>query len=208
MSKVKDLTGQRFGRLIALKRQKGSRRVIAKWECQCDCGRITLVSTYKLTSGHTNSCGCLQRERTSNATTKHGMKRTRLYGIWCNLRERCYNPKNQSYAVYGGRGITVCDAWRTDFPAFYDWAMKNGYRDDLTIDRINNDDGYCPNNCRWATNKEQQRNKRNTIWVTIGEETRALADWCEIFNKDYQSAYDALIRYKRLTPTEYFAAGV
>ena len=204
MSEVKDLIGQRFGRLTVIKSLDGSRNTPRKQLCKCACGNITSVITYKLISGHTKSCGCLQRERTSNASKKHGLRHTKLYKTWCNMKNRCNNVNNQDYHSYGGRGIFVCDEWRNDFKSFYDWAMSNGYQDDLTIDRIDVNGNYEPNNCRWISNKAQSRNKRNTVKLEVFNEIRPLIEWCEIFNKDYQHAYDILIRYKKMNPNEYF----
>ena len=108
---------------------------------------------------------------------KHGMTGTRIYKIWCKIKERCYNPNNRSYKNYGSRGITVCDEWRDDFQAFYDWAMSNGYADELTIDRISVNGNYEPSNCRWATNKEQCNNKRNNHILTYNEKSQTVAQW-------------------------------
>lgn len=192
MSRIVDLTGKKFGRLTAISRLKGSRAIPAKWKCVCDCGETVFVDTNKLLSGHTASCGCLQRERTGNASRKHGLRHSRLYKTWCNMKTRCYNRKSTDFYNYGGRGITVCDEWKTDFLAFYNWAMSNGYRDDLSIDRIDNDKGYSPDNCRWATSKEQARNKANTVKITLCDETKSLKDWCDIYNLDYYTVYDML----------------
>lgn len=154
-----DLTGQRFGRLTVLEALPGNRRTC--WRCVCDCGQETVVgSGHHLTSGHTESCGCLRYERLKAANTKHGNRRSRLYNIWAHMRQRCSNPQNKDFNYYGGRGVTVCSEWVDDFSAFQEWALDNGYRDDLTLDRINPDGNYEPQNCRWATMAEQNRNRR------------------------------------------------
>lgn len=168
----KDITGQRFGRLVVVERAEQNQGRKAMWECVCDCGKQTVVRGTNLNSGHTTSCGCLSDERIAKLNFSHGKRRTRLYRIWSSMKTRCYNPKDEHYARYGGRGITVCDAWRNDFQAFYDWAIANGYDENAaygkcTIDRIDNDKGYYPDNCRWADMKTQNNNKSTKRKVKI-----------------------------------------
>lgn len=171
MGKLVDLVGQKFGRLIVIERADETTRCgHAKWLCQCECGKTFVAASNNLRFGNTTSCGCLQSEIASEigkANTKHGQSRTRLYKVWCGMIGRCYDPGKAYYKYYGGRGITVCAEWRKDFEAFSDWAMKNGYdptagRGECTIDRINTDGNYCPDNCRWVTMREQNTNRRNS----------------------------------------------
>ena len=149
-----DLTGMRFGRLIAIKYVGKSR-----WLCKCDCGGTKVTRASSLKSGYTKSCGCI------GGHTTHGLSHTRLYQTWCNMKSRCYREGSTHYAHYGGRGIKMCDEWKNDFKAFYDWAMANGYDPkarghELTIDRIDVDGDYTPDNCRWTDASTQCRNRR------------------------------------------------
>ena len=203
-----DLTGQRFGRLVVLKQEETLKLGVTRWLCKCDCGEQTVTTTRALRSGLCRSCGCLHREAAREQglkSTTHGLTGTRLYRIWANMKTRCYNKRNRNYARWGARGITVCDEWRDNFQAFYDWAMANGYDDSLTIDRIDNDKGYCPENCRWATGIEQASNTRKARHITFRGETYTLNEWARRLGIDAVTLFN---RLKRLPPEEAFTLPV
>lgn len=200
MPKIIDLTGQRFGKLVVIE-QAGKIGNHIAWICKCDCGNITkAISGNNLKKGHVKSCGCLYRkydvidkvEMQAETCAKPYSKR--LYSIWASMKSRCYNEKCTNYEHYGARGITVCDEWLHDFQSFYDWAMANGYADNLSIDRENVNGDYCPENCRWATLKEQANNTRKNIVITHNGRTQTLSMWAEELGIDY---HKLLMRIKR-----------
>lgn len=159
MGKIKDLSGQRFGRLVAQERQGVSKRGCLLWKCLCDCGNTVVAESIYLLRGTKKSCGCLMQEHLEKGAIRHGDSYSRLYHIWTGMKQRCHNPKSKDYCRYGGRGIAVCNEWRNSFEAFKSWAEANGYRKHLTIDRVDNNGNYCPDNCRWTTMQEQAKNK-------------------------------------------------
>ena len=156
--RVLDITGMRSGRLVAVE-ATGTRDINGSllWRCRCDCGRDTIVPATKIKGQRTRSCGCLRSDTASSCHIKHGMRHTRLYRIWLDMRGRCQYKSHKEYNRYGGRGIKVCDEWMHDFLAFYEWAIRAGYDDDLTIDRIDGDGDYSPDNCQWLTGPENAR---------------------------------------------------
>ena len=177
---TQDLSGRQYGRLTVLSFSERDSRGKDKWLCQCQCGAEKVVRGDHLKSGRSQSCGCLSREKavetartTGKKNTKHGGTDTKLYSHWHKMKDRCLNPNHIAYKSYGGRGIAICQSWANSFEDFRSWALANGYKPGLTLDRINNDKGYEPNNCRWSTSKEQARNRRTSIVV----EGRCLAEW-------------------------------
>lgn len=175
MGTIIDLTGQVFGRLTVLNFDgMHPQRHLAMWRCRCICGGVVVARGSYLRVGDTKSCGCLQPDTARSREYKHGFGGTRIYKVWAGIKQRCLNPNNPNADRYLHRGITICQEW-IDFPAFKDWALANGYRDDLTIDRIDNDRGYSPDNCRWATRTEQVRNRSDSIKLNFKGETLPLA---------------------------------
>lgn len=194
---LNDLTGKKFGRLTVIGVADDGKRKTS-YICQCECGNVKKVRADGLTSGNTKSCGCLKRESDKRNVQKVPAQQkylktgfkvggTRLYQIWQGMKARCYNKTNASYEKYGGRGIKLCEEWKQDYIAFHNWAMENGYSDKLTIDRINVNGDYEPNNCRWATNEQQSNNRRSNVNIRIGNATKTLKEWCDIFEVDYKT---------------------
>lgn len=194
MGKFIDLTGQKFGRLTVIERAENNKNGSSQWVCRCECGNNKVVFIGNLKNGHTTSCGCLQREQAVKANTKHGMKHTRIYNEWCGINRRCYNQNDRCYNNYGGRGITICDEWKNDFQAFYNWAMANGYADDLTIDRIDVNGNYEPSNCRWITRKEQGNNTRRNHLLTYNGKTQTLAQWADEIGISYDTLCSRIVQ--------------
>jgi len=156
MGKVKDITGQKFGKLTVIKRHGNDNFGQATWGCLCECGKKKVVTGYDLRGGRSKSCGCLQRSGT------HGKSKTRLYRTWVSMKTRCLDENHNSYASYGGRGIKVCEYWLNP-KNFMDWALKNGYDMALQLDRIDNNGNYCPENCRYVTSKKNNQNRSNNV---------------------------------------------
>ena len=177
MGKFIDLTGQKFGRLTVIERAENGKQGHTYWLCKCICGNKTIVRGNHLRKGLIRSCGCLESENRKTMSTTHGLTKTRLYNIWGHIIQRCTNPNSKNYKRYGGRGITICEKWRNDFVSFYKWAINNGYKDDLTIDRIDNNKGYFPDNCRWTDKITQANNTRSNRFLTFNNKTQTIAQW-------------------------------
>lgn len=176
MSKKINIVGKKFGMLTVLeecKEHDKHNKIVYK--CQCDCGNICYKQSSPLRTGRTKSCGCL----------KPGISGTKIYNIFYGMKKRCYNKNDPRYEHWGGRGIRICDEWLTSPKTFYDWAINNGYRDSLTIKRLDNNKGYSPDNCKWTTSKEQANNRRSNVYLEYNGEVKTIAQWSEKLNIHY-----------------------
>lgn len=206
MRKLIDLTGKKFGRLTVIE-MVGTHiypcgTKIPLWKCKCDCGNERVIHSSNLRKGQI-SCGCFKKENPNRL--KHGLKGTRIYDIWQSMKQRCCNSKSINYKDYGARGITICDEWLHDFQAFYNWSMLHGYKDNLEIDRIDNDKGYIPENCCWTTREQQQNNKRNNHFIEYNGKKQTVSQWSKELNIDYDKLLDRVNKLhwsieKALTP--------
>jgi len=192
MSRLIDLTGQRFGRLTVVSRAENDKRGSAKWLCLCDCGNTCVVFSGNLMRGHTKSCGCYNIETVTARSITRGGRHTRLYRIWCAMKYRCTNPSAIRYSNYGGRGIKVCPEWERSFPAFQEWALKNGYSEGLSIDRIDNNLGYFPENCRWVDALTQNRNRGYCRRLIFNGKEQTVSAWAVETGISAKVIYDRL----------------
>lgn len=201
MSEIKDLTGQKFGRWRVVSRAENAITVsghyFTRWNCECECGTKREVNANSLLSGRSTSCGCYGKEVAksvmSNNFKTHGDSNTRLYKIWAGMKKRCNNPNAWNYQDYGGRGIEVCNEWN-EYEPFRNWAIKSGYNDSLSIDRINVNGNYEPNNCRWVDKKGQANNRRTSVYITYNDETHTIAEWARELDMSYKKLHHRLSR--------------
>lgn len=198
MGKLIDLTGQRFGRWTVLYRAENRKgpdgRTLVHWRCRCDCGNERDVYGPRLRKGESLSCGCYNRDHQAELHRTHGKRGTRLYNVWCSMKQRCDDPNCKAFKDYGGRGITVCDEWNKSFDVFCEWACSNGYdeaavRGECTLDRIDVNGNYEPSNCRWIAQEVQNINRRNNVRITLQGETKTLSEWCEALNMPYSTVH-------------------
>lgn len=185
MSKPIDLIGKKFGRLTVIERLENNSRGGTVWNCQCDCGNIKIADGERLRLGKVKSCGCLLMDVARVKNFKHGLHGSKIYNVWKGMKQRCYYKNHIEYPDYGARGIIVCEEWLNDFQSFYDWSMKNGYKDGLTIDRINTNGNYEPSNCRWVTQKVQSNNKRSSLFVIYKGKRMTVKELSEETGKGY-----------------------
>jgi hypothetical protein len=183
-----DLLGKRFGRLVAIKYKGQQKRRRTMWECKCECGKTVIVDASHLKSSHTTSCGCKVKETAATWNYKNGLSASRLGRTYRNMINRCYRENFPEYYLYGGRGIQVCDEWRNKengFVNFCEWALANGYNEELSIDRANNNGNYEPSNCRWVDKYVQANNKRNNHKIIINGEIDTVGNWSRRLNISY-----------------------
>lgn len=185
MGKTPDLSGKRIGMLTVLCVYGKNKYGQVVWECVCDCGKITHPTSGDLLSGHTTSCGCVRGKKLGNFARTHGESRTRLYKEWQDMRYRCYNPNNSYYENYGMRGIIVCQEWKDSYESFRNWAINNGYSENLTLDRIDVNGNYEPSNCRWSNQYEQANNRTNNNIVSYHGKIDTLTNMCRSLNVNY-----------------------
>jgi hypothetical protein len=179
-----DITGQKFNRLTAIEPVYKGKNSVWYWKFKCDCGNEKVCNSVEVRRGKTKSCSCLALERNKDGryTRKHGLSDSRLYSIHSGMKGRCYRKTHSNYKYYGGRGIKICDEWlgKDGFIHFYEWAINNGYKKGLTIDRIDVNKGYSPDNCRWTTRLKQCNNKRNNCYVTFNGITHTTSEWSKL----------------------------
>lgn len=196
MARYIDITGKRCGRLTVIREVGNDGRGEKKWLCKCDCGNETIVKSSKLRNGITRSCGCLQKEMRDNGNHKtHGMTNTKLYVIWCNMKKRCLSPGDIMYAHYGGRGITVCEEWQNDFCRFSEWSLTNGYKEGLSIERIDVNGNYEPDNCKWITKTEQYLNRTDSHFITAFGKTKTIKEWADESGLKYDTIERRINQY-------------
>lgn len=208
MAELKELLGKIFGRLKVISRYGSDKHHRATWLCKCSCGKETIVNSHNLLHGITKSCGCLSHDKLVNRNKSHGFSKTPIYKIWTGMKKRCLNKNDKRYESYGGRGISVCTEW-LQFEVFYNWSVQSGYKDGLQIDRIDNDKGYSPKNCRWVTSLQQACNKRKTLRFPNGV---AISSACRMVGietfiskknhstKEYQKISGIFKKYGKLHP--------
>lgn len=171
-----DITGHKFNNLTAIRYEKTYRNQ-QYWLFKCDCGKEKILPKHHVRKGEVKSCGCLLKQNKTGL--KHGLSKTRLYSIFQGMKNRCYNPNEPAYKNYGLKGINICPEWLNNFKTFYNWALLNGYNDNLTIERIDNSKGYYEDNCRWIPLGEQTKNTSYNLRITYLGKTQCLAKWCE-----------------------------
>lgn len=201
--RIKNLKGLKFGRLVVLNDNPIRINRQTYWNCKCICGNEGYIFAGNLTKGKVQSCGCLLTEHRKNlyiyalrTNKKYPTNSKRLYSIYRDMKARCFNKNNIAYKYYGGKGITICEYWLSDFRNFYNWAINNGYKDNLTIDRINNNGNYEPSNCRWITRKQQMNNMSRNHIVDINGVKKTISEWADYYKIEYWRMQNLLKKNK------------
>lgn len=201
-----EMLGKKYGKLLIQgvsykkpvfsKKENRIKKYIYFVKCKCDCGKEKIINAETIKRQKVFSCGCYIKEKLKKGlNVKHGLTNHRLYHIWCCMKNRCYNVNYLEFKYWGGKGVSICDEWKNNFENFYNWAIDNGYKDNLSIDRIDGNKNYCPENCRWATAKEQANNQRNNKLIFYKNQTKTLAEWCNFFGVKYSLVRDRIYRY-------------
>jgi hypothetical protein len=200
-ARIEIVPGERHGRLTIIGESESKisgNQLYRMVQCRCDCGKIGSIRLSSLRTGNTTSCGChaaeVAKQNGLNSKT-HGLSQHSLYDVWTGMKQRCYDQNHRRYHRYGGRGITVCEAWYNNVESFYEWAMASGYQEGLEIDRIDNNQGYSPDNCRWVTPKENQRNRSDNVVVEFKGRIACLIDHCEALDLTYSTVYQRINNY-------------
>lgn len=189
--------GKKYNHWTVLKKVESNKYGQLKWLCMCDCGKIKEQYLSHLKNGHSRSCGCCRTELLQNKNPRYGMSNLKIYNVWSSMKARCYSKTRIEYKYYGGRGIKICDEWldrENGFMNFYNWAIKNGYQEGLSIDRIDVNGNYEPSNCRWVAQKVQANNTRRNVYITYNEETHTLKEWSDLLNLNYKMVFN---RYRK-----------
>ena len=196
---IKNLKNKTFGKLKVIEMTDKRKHGSVVWKCLCECGNTVEVTTNCLTRGKTKSCGCYcietRKKNCKQTFTTHGQTKTKLYRVWQGMKRRCYCPNSKSYKNYGERGIIICGSWKTNFQNFQTWAMDNGYKEGLTIERINVNGNYEPNNCTWIPLKEQNMNRRTTHYLTYNGKTLSITEWSQITGIPRRTISQRINRY-------------
>lgn len=190
MSKLIDITGNKYNKLTVIGRVENGNKGASRWKCLCDCGNITYVRGGNLKSGSVKSCGCLNKKP---HYLIHGDSDKPLYAMWTSMMYRCHNPKNQAYKFYGARGISVCEEWH-DYLKFKEWVESTKKEESLTIERIDVNGNYCPENCIWVSMKEQANNRRSNIIFEYNGEKHNLMEWCNLLGLNYKNIHNRIYK--------------
>lgn len=204
MGQIRNLNGLRFGRLTVVGFSGLNKHRKATWNCLCDCGKSVIVVGASLTNGSTKSCGCYEIETKQERNATHGLRKHDLYKTWLNIKSRCYNSNNSHYKYYGKKGIGMCDDWRNNFKVFYDWAINNGWKRGLSIERIDNNKQYEPENCKWIDISKQSQNRTTNHYVADKNgNVYTIAEISRKTNINVHTLYSCYNKHKSILPTLY-----